>query len=67
MIVHVNGARREMPAGGTIATLLETLEVPGARGVAVAVGAEVVPRRDWERRELAPGERVEVVSAIQGG
>ncbi|HEY8865937.1 MAG TPA: sulfur carrier protein ThiS, partial [Solirubrobacteraceae bacterium] len=37
------------------------------RGVAVAVGAEVVPRGEWERRALADGEQVEIVTAIQGG
>jgi thiamine biosynthesis protein ThiS len=33
----------------------------------VAVDAEVVPRTQWERRELHEGERVEVLHAIQGG
>jgi len=37
------------------------------RGVAVAVGAEVVPRSEWGARELAEGEHVEVLGAIQGG
>jgi sulfur carrier protein len=33
----------------------------------VAVEAEVVPRGEWGRRRLHEGERVEVVTAIQGG
>jgi sulfur carrier protein len=37
------------------------------RGVAVAVGAEVVPRSEWDARPLAAGDRVEVLNAIQGG
>ena len=39
----------------------------GARGVAVAVDAEVVPRGEWETTELDDGARVEVLRAIQGG
>jgi sulfur carrier protein len=38
-----------------------------ARGVAVAVDGEVVPRSEWARTHLADGSRVEVVDAIQGG
>jgi sulfur carrier protein len=38
-----------------------------ARGVAVAVDGEVVPRSEWARTDLADGSRVEVVDAIQGG
>ena len=48
--------------------LLDALDVPGgARGVAVAVDAEVVPRGEWETTKLDDGARVEVLRAIQGG
>lgn len=36
-------------------------------GVAVAVNDEVVRRDDWDLRELRAGDRVEVVTAVQGG
>jgi len=69
MIVSVNGTPTELAAGATVATVLAGLELPGSggRGVAVAVGAEVVPRPDWERRALAEGDHVEILTAIQGG
>lgn len=68
MIVHVNGRETELPAGSTVGTAVSELgmEAP-RRGVAVAVDAEVVPRGEWESRQLAEGERVEVVMAVQGG
>lgn len=66
MIVSVNGERRELPAGATLAVLLEDLSAP-RRGVAVAIDGEVVPRGDWQQTPLAEGARVEVVAAIQGG
>jgi len=66
--VHVNGEARELAEGSTVASVVESLGAQRARrGVAVAVEAEVVPRAQWERRELREGERVEVVTAIQGG
>jgi sulfur carrier protein len=38
-----------------------------ARGVAVAVDAEVVPRGAWATTPLPEGAQVEVLTAIQGG
>jgi sulfur carrier protein len=68
MTVVVNGEPRDLAPGTTVHALLEALAVPGgARGVAVAVDAEVVPRAEWETTELDEGARVEVLRAIQGG
>jgi sulfur carrier protein len=69
MKLLVNGATREVPDGTTVAGLVRDVNGSAAegRGVAVAVDAEVVPRSAWETLELAEGQRVEVVGAIQGG
>ena len=66
MKVVVNGKPQELQEGATVETVLSTLDVP-ARGVAVAVDAEVVPRGEWREHELSEGARVEVLRAIQGG
>jgi sulfur carrier protein len=66
--IVVNGEAHELERGTTVRALLDALEVPGgARGVAVAVDAEVVPRGEWDTTELDEGARVEVLRAIQGG
>jgi sulfur carrier protein len=66
--VTVNGEPRQLPAGATVASVVELLDVtPGARGVAVALDGEVVTRSDWPATELREGALVEVVAAIQGG
>ena len=66
-VIYVNGEPRER-GGATIAELLAELGVPpGARGVAVAVDGEVVPRAEWQARQINEGERVEALSAMQGG
>jgi sulfur carrier protein len=36
-------------------------------GLATAVNGEVVPRASWAATLLADGDRVEVVTAVQGG
>jgi sulfur carrier protein len=67
MRVTVNGNETELPQGATVAALIARLDMPGGRGVAVAVDAEVVPRGEWERHALVEGDHVEVLRAIQGG
>jgi sulfur carrier protein len=66
--VTINGDRRELPAGATVASVIESFpSAPDGRGVAVAVEGEVVPRAQWPNVELPDGARVEVVVAVQGG
>jgi sulfur carrier protein len=66
-VIFVNGEPRER-VGATIAELLADLGVEArARGVAVAVDGEVVPRAEWDERRVTEGERVEALSAMQGG
>jgi sulfur carrier protein len=66
--VTVNGEPRQLPAGATVASVVDLLDVaPGARGLAVALDGEVVTRSQWPATELREGALVEVVAAIQGG
>jgi sulfur carrier protein len=62
----VNGAPRRVPGGASVADLVRDI-APQQRGVAVAVNGEVVPRNGWPATPLRDGDRVEVLSAAQGG
>jgi sulfur carrier protein len=64
--VLLNDTPREILPGQTVAELLSELVLP-ARGIAVAVNGEVVRRVDWPTRCLHDGDRVEVLTASQGG
>jgi sulfur carrier protein len=67
-LIVLNGERCESSDGETVAAALARLGVaPDARGVAVAVDGEVVPRREWPEFALADGACVEVLTAMQGG
>ncbi|MBQ1021210.1 sulfur carrier protein ThiS [Micromonospora sp. D93] len=66
MELTVNGTGRSVAAGASVADLVRDL-VPHPRGVAVAVNGEVVPRAGWPGRVLRDGDRVEVLTAAQGG
>ncbi|TDC21470.1 sulfur carrier protein ThiS [Streptomyces sp. 8K308] len=64
--VSVNGAARLVPAGTTLAALVAELSTAPS-GIAAAVNETVVPRGQWAATELAAGDRVEVLTAVQGG
>jgi thiazole synthase len=68
MNVELNGEVRVLPADATVADAVEqTGAAPDARGLAVAVDGEVVPRGQWREVALREGQAVEVLAAIQGG
>jgi sulfur carrier protein len=57
-----------LPIADLVARLLPGLVIDGApRGVAIAVDDVVVPRSAWGTTDVRPGDRVEVVTAVQGG
>jgi sulfur carrier protein len=63
----VNGSPAPLPSPATVAGLVAALPGAGPRGIAVAVNGEVVPRSAWNTTGLHPGDRVEVLTAAQGG
>ena len=70
----VNGEPYPLAAPTTVAHLVATLlpELVGdtgtvPRGVAVAIDDAVLPRSTWSSTTLRDGDRVEVVTAVQGG
>ncbi|MFH9293313.1 sulfur carrier protein ThiS [Streptomyces sp. NPDC017520] len=64
--VSVNGEVRAVPAGTDLDALVATL-TPARSGVAAAVNESVVPRGQWAATRLGEGDRVEVLTAVQGG
>jgi thiazole synthase len=68
MRIELNGQSHELPDGAALeAAVRATGADAEARGVAVALDGEVVPRSEWERTPLREGQAVEVLAAIQGG
>jgi sulfur carrier protein len=68
MRIELNGCARELGAGATLADAVrESGADPEARGLAVALDGEVVPRGGWAETALREGQQVEVLAAIQGG
>lgn len=69
MSLSVNGAPAPLPSPATVAALVAAMADTAAtpRGIAVALNGEVVPRSAWDATDLRPGDRIEVLTAAQGG
>ncbi len=68
MNVTVNGEPATVAGGATVADAVRAVtgrDLP--RGVAVARGGTVVPRTEWAHTRLVEGDRLEVLTATQGG
>ncbi|NUP32593.1 MAG: sulfur carrier protein ThiS [Streptomycetaceae bacterium] len=64
--VHVNGRARDLDAPVALDALVASLTAAPS-GVAAALNETVVPRARWSATPLADGDRVEVLTAVQGG
>jgi sulfur carrier protein len=66
MTVTVNGESRDVADGVAVDSVVRGLDADRS-GTAVAVNDEVVPRGSWASYVLHDGDRVEVLTAVQGG
>lgn len=64
--VSVNGEPRELASGTALDALVAALS-SAPSGVAAALNETVVPRAQWPLTPLSEGDRVEVLTAVQGG
>ncbi|MBO1416314.1 sulfur carrier protein ThiS [Streptomyces sp. FH025] len=62
----VNGEPRRVPATTTLAEVVATVSRSNT-GVAAALNEAVVPRGSWPETELNTGDRIEILTAVQGG
>jgi thiamine biosynthesis protein ThiS len=66
IVIELNGERREIPPGTTVAALLERVGLNAAR-VAVEYNRAILPRTRWAETMLSDGDRFEIVQFVGGG
>ena len=66
MQITVNGHVRSAPETVSLPELVSQISDRDS-GIAVAVNNEVVPRSAWGECTIRPGDRIDVVTAVQGG
>ena len=64
--IVVNGETREVPPGLPITALLSHLGLPVER-VAIERNLEILPRSQWGKTVVEPGDRYEIVHLVGGG
>jgi sulfur carrier protein len=64
--IKVNGEILSVPAGASVADLLERLGVATPRA-AVERNRDIVPKADYRATALAEGDEFEVVELVGGG
>ena len=64
--IQVNGEQRGCRADATVGDLLRELAIKTER-VAVELNLEIMDHKDFDRRSLKQGDRVEILSFIGGG
>ncbi|MCE5273488.1 sulfur carrier protein ThiS [bacterium] len=66
LTIEINGEKRQVEPGLTVAELLEQIGVTGRR-VAVERNREIVPRAAWSGTALAAGDSFEIIELVGGG
>lgn len=66
LTIQINGVPQQVPAGLTIAGLIERLALQQRR-IAVELNGTIVPRALHAQQTLRAGDQIEVVTAIGGG
>lgn len=66
MEIEVNGDKREIESGLTLAQMLQDMNVVPV-GTAVAVDSAIVPKGSWAEFKLAAGMKVDIFSLVAGG
>jgi thiamine biosynthesis protein ThiS len=64
--VTVNGDRREIPDGCTVAALLDHLGMSRDR-VAIERNLDILPRALWNETRVQPNDSFEIVHFVGGG
>jgi sulfur carrier protein len=64
--VVINGERRAVPEGLTVATLIEHLVMPLDR-VALERNLEILPRAQWKTTQVQSNDSFEIVHFVGGG
>jgi thiamine biosynthesis protein ThiS len=64
--ITINGERREIPDGLTVAALLDHIGMPSER-VAIERNLDILPRARWLETKIQPNDSFEIVHFVGGG
>ena len=66
MTVMINGERRDIPDGLTVAAMLDHLNLTGKR-IAIERNLDILPLGSWQQTQVQPNDSFEIVHFVGGG
>ena len=66
MQITINGEKREIKEGTSLAELIKELGLDG-RVMAAAINMQIVKQDKWEETLLAEGDKIELLDFVGGG
>ena len=67
MEVLVNNKLYAVQPDTTVAALLQFIALPSAKGIAIAVNNQVIPKAHWDQQLLQAEDKIMIIRATQGG
>ncbi len=67
MEITLNNQLLTVEPSCTLEQLLSTFSELAPKGMALAINQEIIPRSDWARSVLRPGDSIILIKATQGG
>jgi len=67
MKIFLNNQPETLSQPHSVSQILDRLELPHTRGIAIAVNNQVVPKNQWSEHLLQENDKVTVIRATQGG
>lgn len=67
MIISINNKPLQLTNASNIMSMLQQLQFGSAKGIAIAINDQVVPRSQWESHSIQENDRVTIIRATQGG
>lgn len=67
MTVHINNEAHHFSSAVSLEEALIQLSLHQSPGIAVAINEEVVPKQDWNKRQLNDQDELLIITATQGG
>ncbi len=67
MEIKLNNTSKDVPAGSALSSVLRQVIALDAKGIAIAVNAQVVQKAKWNDFILQNGDKITIIKATQGG
>lgn len=67
MKIFLNNQLKELSEPLSVSALLQQLQLPHTRGVAIAINNEVISRAEWDSHQLQENDKLTLIRATQGG